>query len=80
VAVVKDGSTVKRARVTLGGVAPIPWRVPAVEALLVGKSLDETTIAAACEEALRGAEPLSENGYKIPLTKGLLTRVLRSLA
>ncbi len=80
VAVVKDGSTVKRARVTLGGVAPIPWRVPAVEALLVGKSLDEATIAAACEEALRGAEPLSENGYKIPLTKGLLTRVLRSLA
>jgi len=80
VAVVKDGSTVKRARVTLGGVAPIPWRVPAVEALLVGKSLDEATIAAASEEALRGAEPLSENGYKIPLTKGLLTRVLRSLA
>jgi len=76
----KKGSVVQRARVTLGGVAPIPWRVPAVEALLVGKSLDEATIAAACEEALRGAEPLSENGYKIPLTKGLLTRALRSLA
>lgn len=80
VALEKSGSTVKRARVTLGGVAPIPWRVPAVEALLVGKTLDEATITAACEEALRGAEPLSENGYKIPLTKGLLTRVLRSLA
>jgi xanthine dehydrogenase YagS FAD-binding subunit len=61
-------------------VAPIPWRVPAAEALLVGKALDEGVIAAACEEALRGAEPLSENGYKVPLAKGLLTRVLRGLA
>jgi xanthine dehydrogenase YagS FAD-binding subunit len=48
--------------------------------LLVGKALDEGVIAAACEEALRGAEPLSENGYKVPLAKGLLTRVLRGLA
>lgn len=76
----KDAGKVNRARIALGGVAPIPWRVPAAEALLVGKALDEATIAAACEEALRGAEPLSENGYKIPLAKGLLTRVLRGLA
>ena len=79
-AVEKDGPLVKRARLTLGGVAPIPWRVPAAEALMVGKALEAGTIAAVCEEALRGAEPLSDNGYKVPLAKGLLTRVLRSLA
>lgn len=79
-AVEKEGATVKRARITLGGVAPVPWRVPAAEALLVGKTLDAATITAVSEEALRGAEPLSENGYKVPLAKGLLVRLLRSLA
>ncbi|MBV8779858.1 MAG: xanthine dehydrogenase family protein subunit M [Phycisphaerae bacterium] len=70
-----DG-TVREARVVLGGVAPIPWRVPKVEAMLVGKSLDGPTLASAAELALDGAKPLAKNGYKIPLTKALVRRAL----
>src|SRR5262249_50199979 len=32
-----NGDTCRSARVVLGGVAPIPWRVPEVEKLLAGK-------------------------------------------
>jgi len=71
---------VRQARIVLGGVAPIPWRVPAAEAALVGQTLDEKTIAAVAETALQGATPLAKNAYKIPLAKALLRRALTKLA
>jgi xanthine dehydrogenase YagS FAD-binding subunit len=71
--------TVRSARIVLGGVAPIPWRVPKAEAALVGKKLDDTSIAAAAEIALDGATPLAKNAYKIPLTKTLVRRALARL-
>jgi len=71
--------TVKQSRLVLGAVAPIPWRVPNAEAVLIGKPLTDTTIRAAAEAALEGAAPLEKNGYKIPLAKTLLRRALSSL-
>jgi xanthine dehydrogenase YagS FAD-binding subunit len=73
-----DG-TVRQARLVLGGVAPIPWRVPNAEASLVGKKLDDDTIRVASEIALDGAKPLEHNGYKVPLTKALVRRALAGL-
>ncbi len=75
-----DGDVVKDARLVLGGVAPIPWRVPAAEAALVGHRIDDATIAKVADLALAGAEPLSQNAFKIPLTKGLVAAALRALA
>lgn len=75
-----NGKQVKAARMVLGAVAPKPWRVKRAEALLAGRKLDADTFKAVGEEALRGAEPLSENGYKVPLTKGLITRALQKLS
>jgi xanthine dehydrogenase YagS FAD-binding subunit len=71
--------TVRQARLVLGAVAPIPWRVPKAEDALVGKPLSDDTILAACEAALEGAAPLEHNGYKIPLAKTLLRRALNSV-
>jgi xanthine dehydrogenase YagS FAD-binding subunit len=68
--------TVKQARIVLGGVAPMPWRVSKVEAFLVGKTVDEKTVAIAANMALEGASPLAKNGYKIPLTQTLVRRAL----
>jgi xanthine dehydrogenase YagS FAD-binding subunit len=67
---------VRQARVVLGGVAPVPWRVPKVEAFLAGKTLEAATLAEAGRLALRGAEPLSKNRYKVPLTQTLVRRAL----
>lgn len=77
---VTDGKTIREARVALGGVAPVPWRAKAAEAALANAPMDRKSFEAAAEAALRGAEPLSQNAYKIPLTKGLLIRALESLA
>jgi len=74
-----DGPKVVEARLVLGGVAPVPWRCPKAAAKLVGSELDDATCKAVAEEALRGAQPLSQNGYKIPMTRGLIVKALRKL-
>lgn len=74
-----DGDTVKAARVFLSGAAPVPWRAEGVEAAVTGKALDPPTIKSAAEAAVDGAEPLTENGYKIELFKGLVAEQLEAL-
>ena len=78
-ALVFDGDTVASASVFLSGVAPVPWRAAGVEAAITGTSLDSATIAAAADVAVEGAEPLSENGYKVPLVRGLVTEQLEAI-
>ncbi|MBL8858452.1 MAG: xanthine dehydrogenase family protein subunit M [Planctomycetes bacterium] len=75
-----DGDVIRHARLVLGGVAPVPWRVRAAEAALVGQKADTQTAEKAAELALAGAVPLSGNAFKIPLTKSLIVRAIRSLA
>lgn len=70
-----DGK-VTQARIVLGGVAPIPWRVPKAEAALIAKSPNEATLHSVAEAALEGALALEHNGYKIPLTKTLVRRAI----
>ena len=71
--------TVRTARLVLGGVASTPWRVPEVEKSLVGKTLSEATMAKAATDALAGADPLAQNGYKDPMTQALVRRALAKL-
>ena len=68
--------TVSEARIVLGGVAPIPWRVPKAEAALVGKAMNKESLTEVAKVALQGAEPLARNAYKIPLTQTLVRRAL----
>ncbi|HLM25161.1 MAG TPA: hypothetical protein VK274_08900, partial [Pyrinomonadaceae bacterium] len=64
------------ARIVLGGVAPIPWRVPAAEKYLAGKSLTPDVLAETARLALADAKPLEKNAYKVPLTQTLVRRAL----
>jgi xanthine dehydrogenase YagS FAD-binding subunit len=68
--------TITEARLVLGGVAPIPWRVPKAEASLIGKTLNGDVLMAAAKIALEGAKPLAKNAYKVPLTQTLVRRAL----
>jgi len=68
--------TVSEARIVLGGVAPVPWRVPKAEAALVGKALNNDVLMNVAKVALEGAEPLAKNAYKVPLTQTLVRRAL----
>jgi xanthine dehydrogenase YagS FAD-binding subunit len=74
------GGTLKDVRIVLGGVAPIPWRVPKAEAFVAGKPLSPEVLAEAGRLALEGAEPLEHNAYKVPLTQTLVRRALAQLA
>ena len=76
---IEDGK-IRRARLVLGGVAPIPWRCTAAEKLLEGRALDAAAFEAAASESVKGAEPLGQNGYKVPLVKGLVVRAMQHLA
>jgi xanthine dehydrogenase YagS FAD-binding subunit len=67
---------VRSARVVLGGVAPIPWRLPEVEKMLTGQRLTTDLAAKAGEAAVAGARPLAKNGYKVPLTRNMVKRTL----
>jgi xanthine dehydrogenase YagS FAD-binding subunit len=70
------GGNVNDVRIVLGGVAPIPWRVPAAEIFLTGNNLKPATLAEAAKMALRGAQPLEKNAYKVPLAQTLIRRAL----
>jgi xanthine dehydrogenase YagS FAD-binding subunit len=72
--------TVRAARLVLGGVAPIPWRVPAAERFLVGKKLSADVLAETAKLALAEAKPLEKNAYKVPLTQTLVRRALAKAA
>ena len=73
---IAPNKTISEARIVLGGVAPIPWRVPKAEGYLTGKTLNSDVLATAAKTALEGAEPLAKNKYKVPLTQTLVRRAL----
>jgi len=75
-----DKQVCRSARIVLGGVAPIPWRLHKVEAMLAGQHITLELAAKAGEAAVEGARPLAKNKYKVPLTKAVVKRTLLSLA
>jgi xanthine dehydrogenase YagS FAD-binding subunit len=77
---VMDGTTVKSARIVMGAVAPVPWRVPAAERALAGKTIDEAVAAQVAAAAVAGAKPLSGNAYKIQIARTAVKRALLKAA
>jgi xanthine dehydrogenase YagS FAD-binding subunit len=69
----------KSARIVLGGVAPIPWRVPEAEKLIAGKAITPALAKSVGEAAVAGAKPLAKNGYKVEMTRALVTRTLSEM-
>jgi xanthine dehydrogenase YagS FAD-binding subunit len=76
VALTMSGTTVQSARVVLGAVAPVPWRSPAAEALLKGKTITEQVAAEAADAAVKNAAPMSQNAYKVRLARTTLIRAI----
>ena len=75
-----DGQVCRDARVVLGGVAPIPWRVPDVEKMLKGQRITPELATKAGAAAVQGARPLGKNAYKVPMTEAMVARTIQSLA
>jgi xanthine dehydrogenase YagS FAD-binding subunit len=74
------GNNIDQIRIAVNGVAAHPVRLTAVEAAVVGKPRNEETAEMAGQIAIRGAEPLQYNGYKVPLLRNLVKRAIRGTA
>jgi xanthine dehydrogenase YagS FAD-binding subunit len=79
-AVVTSGSAIERIRLVVNGVAAHPVRLTAVEAAVQGKPRNEETAELAGQLAIKGAQPLQYNGYKVPLMRNLVKRAIRGVA
>lgn len=74
-----EGSSIRSARVALGGVATKPWRSREAEDVLVGAGITEAVFRSAAHEALRDARPREHNAYKVELARRTLVRALRAV-
>ncbi|WP_455351694.1 FAD binding domain-containing protein [Streptomyces sp. SYSU K217416] len=75
-----DGGVVRHATLAFGGLAHRPWRARAAEEVLLGAPAVEETFARAADAELRAAEPLRDNGFKVPLARNLAVSLLTGLA
>lgn len=76
---IDDGGVVRDCRVAFGGVAPVPWRAARAEEALRGAPATEESFLRAAEAELAQARPLRDNGFKVPLARNLLVRMLAEL-
>ena len=76
---VTDG-VVNDVRLTLGAVAHKPWRARRAEELLTGGPATPAAFAAAADAELAAAEPLKDNGFKVPLARRMIVSTLAELA
>jgi xanthine dehydrogenase YagS FAD-binding subunit len=71
-----EAGKIRSARLTLGGVAAKPWRAREAEDVLTDTSLDDDVFKRAAAQALEGARPSGNNGFKIELARRLVIRAL----
>ena len=76
VALQVEGTTVRSARVALGGVATKPWRALQAEQVLTGSTANTAAFRNAADAALTGAVSRRYNAYKIELAKRAIVRAL----
>jgi xanthine dehydrogenase YagS FAD-binding subunit len=74
-----EGTRIQTASVVLGGVAPMPWRLPEVEQWLRGQALSATVAGQAGALAIVQAQPLAKNGHKVPMTSAAVECALLRL-
>jgi xanthine dehydrogenase YagS FAD-binding subunit len=70
-----NGANWADGRITLGGVAPVPYRAQVVEDALKGKDVKATAKQAAAQ-IRTVARPMSLNSYKVDIAQGLVERTI----
>ncbi len=73
------GGVIQDASLVLGGVAAKPWPADGASAALRRHRLTPSSIRRAADLSVEGAAPLSGNGYKVALAKGLVARALMEI-
>ncbi|MCB1742716.1 MAG: xanthine dehydrogenase family protein subunit M [Gammaproteobacteria bacterium] len=71
-----ENDVIEHVRMAFGGIAPMPWRDPAVEALIEGQRPSMELFQHAATVLLQAAEGHGDNAFKIELTRRLMVYVL----
>lgn len=74
---ISGASSIEDSRIVVNGVAARPYRLTEVEAAIRGRARNEETAQMAADLAVRGAVPLTHNGYKVPMMANLVKRAIR---
>ena len=79
----EEGPGVRAAAIALGAVTPVVTRAVEAEAFLIGKALDDATIAEAARRAVAAASPIDDirasADYRRAMVEALTARLLRQL-
>jgi xanthine dehydrogenase YagS FAD-binding subunit len=75
-----SGGSFQFIRIAAGGIAPVPLRLSASEAVLQGAPASPANLADAARQATAGARPLPMTGYKLDLLRGVVHDLLERLA
>ena len=67
-----EGGVIQDARLVFGGVSPMPRRAREAEEFLKGKAVTEENAWAAADIAVKDAEALQYNAYKIQILRSLV--------
>ncbi len=73
------GDKVTDARIVLSGAAPVPWRAIEAEKELIGNALNSDSVKRTASLSVKGARPLKQNAYKIPLFRGMIEEELTNI-
>ncbi|WP_330264163.1 xanthine dehydrogenase family protein subunit M [Streptomyces griseorubiginosus] len=73
------GGLIREAKVAAGGVGTVPWKLPAVEQVLIGERPSDRLWAEAARHAADGARPLQHNRFKAELVNRTVERQLRTV-
>jgi xanthine dehydrogenase YagS FAD-binding subunit len=78
VAVVMEmsGGRCENAEVVLGAAAPVPVKSEDAVKKLKGKSINESVASSAGKASVKGATPLANNAYKVPIFRSIVERAI----
>lgn len=72
-------SRIAEGKIVFGGVAPRPWEEIELNNQLSGMPVNDENLQTLKKTALKNADPLEENAYKVSLARNLMTRLLKQL-
>jgi len=75
-----EGGIIIRAKLIMGGVAPVPVRLNEVEAYLVNKKISREVAEEAAKIAVKYSMPMSHTGYKVTEIKAMVKTAIMRLA